>query len=147
MPNCRMRVAQKNKLSRNSENQWGRRALLFSHTASSFDLYGTFSPRSSSSSGGGVTFFVLLKRVDLPLQMTAECFVVRCVASRARSRQRASERTAAAGKKRAREREREKEVIFPHTLWCAVLLWCEGDSCLLAGRQAASSAHRMTVAG
>jgi hypothetical protein len=124
-----MRVAQKNKLSRNSENQWGRRALLFfAHAEFSFDLYGTFSPRSSSSSGGGVTFFVLLKRVDLPLQMTAECFVVRCVASRARSLAGAR---AAAGKKKS---EREKEVIFPHTLWCAVR--CYGAKGIRAGRQA-----------
>lgn len=98
--------------------------LLFSQRAAASTS--TFSPRSTS----GVTFFVLLKRVDLPLQMTAECFVVRCVASRARASERASER--AAGKKR------ERKKLFFRTHSMVLCCWCEGDSCWQAGRRRAA---------
>lgn len=125
----RMRVAQKNKLSRNSENQWARRCCFFREAASTSAALSR--QPAAESSGGGVTFFVLLKRVDLPLQMTAECFVVRCVASR-RSALSASER--ADGKKRARER---KKLFFrTHTLSSAAPLVRRGF--VLAGRRRAA---------
>lgn len=96
-----------------------------------------FLANQQQSSGGGVTFLYYWKGLICRCRWL-QSVLLYGVWHRGARRERASERT---GKKRARER---KKLFFrTHTLQCCAA----GAKGIRARWQAASSAHRMTVAG